>query len=89
MVNLSPNTEFKIRHTFIGRKRELQMLGELFKKKSANLVVIRGRRRIGKSRLDQEFAQKNPIMFSLGFLPQVLFQLQIKEKNLHVNYNEK
>lgn len=45
-------------HSFIGRKRELHMLGELFKKKSASLVVIRGRRRIGKSRLAQEFAQK-------------------------------
>ncbi len=47
-----------MQHSFVGRKRELQMLGELFKKKSASLVVIRGRRRIGKSRLAQEFAQK-------------------------------
>src|SRR5579872_1004635 len=44
-------------HPFIGRKRELQLLNELFKKKSASLVVIRGRRRIGKSRLTQEFAK--------------------------------
>ena len=45
-------------HSFIGRKRELHLLDELFKKKSASLVVIRGRRRIGKSRLAQEFAKK-------------------------------
>ncbi|MDR3623566.1 MAG: AAA family ATPase [Chlamydiales bacterium] len=45
-------------HSFVGRKKELQMLNELFKKKSASLVVIRGRRRIGKSRLAQEFAKK-------------------------------
>lgn len=49
-----------MQHAFVGRKRELQMLGELFKKKSASLVVIRGRRRIGKSRLAQEFARKTP-----------------------------
>lgn len=47
-----------MQHPFIGRKRELQLLNELFKKKSASLVVIRGRRRIGKSRLAQEFAGK-------------------------------
>ncbi len=46
-------------HPFIGRKRELQMLRDLFKKKSASLVVMRGRRRIGKSRLAQEFALPN------------------------------
>jgi uncharacterized protein len=47
-------------HSFIGRKRELQLLSELFEKKSASLVVIRGRRRIGKSRLVQEFAKTTP-----------------------------
>lgn len=45
-------------HPFIGRKKELEMLRDLFKKKSASLVVIRGRRRIGKSRLAEECAQK-------------------------------
>lgn len=45
-------------HPFIGRKRELQLLNELLLKKSSSLIVIRGRRRIGKSRLTQEFAKK-------------------------------
>ena len=58
-----------MQHSFIGRKRELQMLGELFKKKSASLVVIRGRRRIGKSRLAQEFAQKTPHYVFSGLPP--------------------
>lgn len=40
---------------FIGRKKELSSLDLLLKKKSASLVVIRGRRRIGKSRLIKEF----------------------------------
>ncbi|MGA8163611.1 MAG: ATP-binding protein [Waddliaceae bacterium] len=42
---------------FIGRKKELQRLKDLLKKKTSSLVVIRGRRRIGKSRLSQEFSK--------------------------------
>lgn len=42
---------------FIGRHVELQKLKDLFHKKSASLVVVKGRRRIGKSRLIQEFAK--------------------------------
>ena len=40
---------------FIGRKKELESLNLLLKKKSASIVVIRGRRRVGKSRLIKEF----------------------------------
>ena len=58
-----------MQHSFIGRKRELFMLGELFNKKSASLVVIRGRRRIGKSRLAQEFANKTPHYIFSGLPP--------------------
>jgi AAA+ ATPase superfamily predicted ATPase len=58
-----------MQHSFIGRRRELQMLRELFKKKSASLVVIRGRRRIGKSRLAQEFANKTPHFVFSGLPP--------------------
>ena len=43
---------------FIGRKAELKILTRLANKRSASLVVIRGRRRIGKSRLIEEFAKK-------------------------------
>lgn len=55
-------------HKFVGRKRELQMLEELFKKSSASLVVIRGRRRIGKSRLAQEFA-KSILHYTFSGIP--------------------
>ncbi len=43
---------------FIGRDDELKFLNDLFKKKNASLIVIRGRRRIGKSRLVEEFAKE-------------------------------
>ncbi|PCH57358.1 MAG: ATPase [Legionellales bacterium] len=48
---------------FVGRKTELQILNKLLGKKSSSLVVIRGRRRIGKSRLIEEFA-KGKIFYS-------------------------
>lgn len=58
-----------MQHQFIGRKRELQLLSDLFKKKAASLVVIRGRRRIGKSRLAQEFSNKIPHYIFSGLPP--------------------
>lgn len=42
---------------FIGRKVELERLRALYKKKTPSLVVVKGRRRIGKSRLIIEFAK--------------------------------
>lgn len=53
---------------FVGRKEELKRLSSLFKKKSASLVVVRGRRRIGKSRLIEEFA-KGKRFFSFAGIP--------------------
>ena len=53
---------------FIGRKAELESLSQLTKKKVASLVVIKGRRRIGKSRLIEEFA-KGKQFFSFSGLP--------------------
>jgi len=42
---------------FIGRKKELGLLQTLLATRNANLVVMNGRRRIGKSRLIWEFAK--------------------------------
>ncbi len=42
---------------FYGREDELSRLSRLLKKKTSSLVVIKGRRRIGKSRLIQEFGK--------------------------------
>ena len=42
---------------FIGRKIELERLQALYKKKTPSLVVVKGRRRIGKSRLIIELAK--------------------------------
>ncbi len=45
---------------FVGRREELRILDELREKRSASLVVLRGRRRIGKSRLCEEFGSSFP-----------------------------
>ena len=54
---------------FFGRKKELQALKKLLKKKSASLVVVTGRRRIGKSRLIQEFAKDYTFFHFSGMPP--------------------
>lgn len=44
-------------YKFVGRTQELKILDNLARQKTASLIVIRGRRRIGKSRLVKEFAE--------------------------------
>ncbi len=43
---------------FVGRETELAKLKELTRLRTASLVVIKGRRRVGKSRLASEFAKQ-------------------------------
>lgn len=49
-----------LKQVFIGRDDELAVLSDLHRKPRPNLVIIKGRRRIGKSRLVAEFALRNP-----------------------------
>jgi AAA+ ATPase superfamily predicted ATPase len=56
---------------FIGRQEELESLAKLLKKKSASLVVVQGRRRIGKSRLIEEFARKHTFYQFSGLFPTI------------------
>lgn len=54
---------------FIGRQEELEELRGLFDKRSASLIVIKGRRRIGKSRLLEEFSHSFQKSFKFSGLP--------------------
>ncbi|NGX54269.1 MAG: hypothetical protein K1000chlam4_00994 [Chlamydiae bacterium] len=54
---------------FVGRQRELKILRELLDKRAASLVVLKGRRRIGKSRLTQEFGKTLKTYFFEGLPP--------------------
>lgn len=58
-----------LKTTFIGRKKELKDLNLLLSKKSASLAVMRGRRRIGKSRLIEEFAKDKKFIRFSGIPP--------------------
>lgn len=46
-----------IQTPFYGRRRELATLKRFLTKKSASMIILKGRRRIGKSRLIKEFAK--------------------------------
>lgn len=54
---------------FIGRKRELEILEGQLKKRVASFVVLRGRRRIGKSRLIEEFSKSYKTYTFIGIPP--------------------
>lgn len=54
---------------FIGRESEMERLKGLLNKKSASLIVVRGRRRIGKSRLLSEFGKEMKSLFFSGNPP--------------------
>src|SRR3990167_3796865 len=54
---------------FVGRQLELRRLLELTEKGSASFILVKGRRRIGKSRLIQEFGQYFERFYSFTGLP--------------------
>lgn len=54
---------------FIGRQKELNRLRELFQRKIASLVVVKGRRRIGKSRLIEEAGKHIRMITLAGLAP--------------------
>ena len=54
---------------FTGREAELATLQRFLRKKTATLLVIKGRRRIGKSRLVEEFAKKLTFYSFAGLAP--------------------
>lgn len=65
---------------FLGRKQELSRLARLRRLKKASLVVIKGRRRVGKSTLVQEFA-KGKRLISLSGLPPAAGMTQQKQRD--------
>ena len=62
-------SEVDVGTPFIGRKAELKSLQLLSKRGDASLVVVKGRRRIGKSRLIEEFAKGKKFLRFEGIAP--------------------
>lgn len=84
---------------FIGREKELERLQQLTKKRVASFIVVKGRRRIGKSSLIKEFGKNfNNFYHFTGIVPEkhtttthqlTEFSRQIAEqfKSSHANYS--
>lgn len=51
---------------FVGRKKELQALTRFYKKPGAQLIVIYGKRRVGKTTLIKEFIKTRPHIYFLA-----------------------
>lgn len=64
-----------------GRKRELEILKNLLSKQTASLVVIKGRRRIGKSRLAEEFCKDLKSYMFTGLAPVKKITAQIQRED--------
>lgn len=54
---------------FVGRKSELTELAQLQERNVGNMVIIQGRRRVGKSRLIEEFARGQRFFEIIGLAP--------------------
>jgi len=72
---------------FIGRQTELDGLNRLWKKNTSSLVIIKGRRRIGKSRLVEEFASGyiNYVFSGLPPHPKTTAQSQRNEFSIQLS----
>jgi uncharacterized protein len=72
---------------FIGRKEELATLETLLAKNTASLIVVKGRRRIGKSRLLDKFSQsfQQNYIFS-GLPPTKTIELQSQQQEFISQY---
>ncbi|NGX34591.1 MAG: hypothetical protein K1060chlam1_00944 [Candidatus Anoxychlamydiales bacterium] len=65
---------------FYGRKEELFVLHQEYKKSTSSLIVIRGRRRIGKSRLIEQFSQNLNIVSFTGLPPEPKTTAEMQKK---------
>lgn len=63
---------------FVGRRKELELLEDAYRSPKSELVVIYGRRRIGKSRLVHHFARGKPHFFPFEAVEGETTQSQIR-----------
>jgi AAA+ ATPase superfamily predicted ATPase len=66
---------------FFGRRVELEKLSRLLKKSTASLVVIKGRRRVGKSRLAEEFGKSHKTYTFIGLPPEPKVTAKMQREN--------
>ena len=66
---------------FIGRQRELAKLRQIANSRVASLIVLKGRRRIGKTRLAEEFGKEFRTLLFTGLPPSKGVTAQIQRDN--------
>ncbi len=65
---------------FINRKNEIRTLEDIYSSSSSSLVVIYGRRRVGKTELSREFIKgKKAVYFFIEIKPEALIFRDIEE----------
>ena len=72
--------------TFIGRETEISLLNSQLEKPSASLLVIDGRRRIGKSRSSEEFQRRSAVIDLQVYRQVKELQLKNNVKNLREDW---
>ena len=74
--------------TFKNRVRELLFLNELYEKKTAKLIVLYGRRRVGKTELLREFLKKHKGLYILARQESEAEQLKKMSSQIAEYYND-
>lgn len=74
--------------SFLGRAPELKKINKILELRSASLVVINGRRRIGKSRLIAEFAKPYTFYQFAGLAPREGIQAQDQRNEFMRQFDE-
>lgn len=73
---------------FYGRQRELAVLRERLQQRTASLVVITGRRRIGKTRLIEEFSKELKSLIFTGLPPEDKVTAQIERDHFALQMHQ-
>jgi AAA+ ATPase superfamily predicted ATPase len=76
------NRDLKESIMFVGRKTELEFLNKKYNKKGGQLIVLYGRRRVGKTELIREFAKNKQHIFYSSFETNDKKQLESFSKRL-------
>lgn len=66
---------------FIGRQHELEKLRQVVERRVASLIVLKGRRRIGKTRLAEEFGKEFRTLLFTGLPPTEGVTAQMQREN--------
>jgi len=77
-----------LEHDFVGREHEIKRLQSLQRAKTARLVVIKGRRRIGKSRLIAEYCKNKVAYRFTGLAPTKKTSAQSQRDHFAMQLNQ-